>query len=104
MRIKRIVITNKQIYIGLLIFIVITTIFITSIISLDMYHHKHCNIENCTKCINISSAIGFIRNIINKIKNINYLDIAISMFILINIKKIRENINTLVEKKVQFNE
>lgn len=95
---------RKKIFVLILIFVEIITAIMVGIISTDIYHIKHCNIENCTKCISIGNAINFIKNLINAVKNIIILNNFIAIIALIRSISISEKQNTLIEKKVQFNE
>lgn len=94
---------RKIIIITICIVLSITAIM-ASVQAINFHHLNHCCVEDCDICNTISNAINFLKNINCLIEYIVILNIVSSLMSIIKTKESKNELNTLINKKVQFNE
>lgn len=94
----------KRIIIFLLSFIIIITMFFTSIMALDRQHIDNCDLEDCARCIVINYAINFIKSMSNLILKVFILIILSKLAECLSKEKCISLTNSLIKQKAQFNE
>ena len=93
---------KKALIVLMAIIISIMSVIVT-IQAFNEYHINHCGIEKCNKCLCISYAMSFIKSI-NFVKFVSILSIIKICITKIDLTQAGKTVDTLIERKVQFNE
>ena len=91
--------------ITVVIFIILLLINVLTSASIIDEHHIHtCKQEHCIKCIIINNAIKLIKNILFSVFKIIIINVFILVITYIFNCVRQKQLETLLDKKVQFNE